>query len=111
MEKLVATISSFASAEEQTNLSNAVKDLDSHVNEIDNSLENLDSHVRHIHNSMVKFTSDHYVFHKEEKENYTEELNQVKHDIHNLRVALTWTLIGLICGGVSILGLCAHLLS
>ena len=97
MEKIVATISNFASAEGYTQLSKTVEDID--------------SHVKHLHDSFVTFTSDHYVFHKEEEEKYNEELSQIKHDLHRLRVALTWTCIGLICSGVGILALCAHLLS
>lgn len=97
METIVATISNFASAEDYSILSNTVEDIDSHVNEINNSL--------------LTFISDHSTSHQEEKEQYSEELNQIKHDLHNLRVSLRWAAAGLLCSGIAILALCIHLFS
>ena len=97
MEKIVTTISQFARAEDYATLSETV--------------ENIDTHVNHIHQSLVTFTSDHYAFHHEEKEKYNEELNQIKHDLHNVIVALRWAVIGLICSGIAILALVIHLIS
>lgn len=95
--KTVATVSQFATAEDYTTLSETVEEIDSHVN--------------HIHDSLVTFTSDHYAFHLEEKEKNNEELNQIKHDLHKLRVALTWSVAGLLCLSIAILALCIHLIS
>ena len=97
MEKIVATISQYASDNDYTTLSETVKEVD--------------THVKHIHTSLVTFTSDHYVFHQEEKEKYNEEFNQIKHDLHKLRVSLRWAIAGLLCSGIAILSLCIHLIS
>lgn len=97
METIVAKISNFASAEDYSTLSNTVEAVDSHVNEINNSL--------------LTFMSDHSVSHQEEKERCNEELNQIKHDLHNLRVSLRWAVVGLLCSGIGILALCIHLFS
>ena len=97
MEKLVATISNFVSAQDYSTLLETVEDID--------------SHVKHLHDSFETFTSDHYVFHEEEKEGYNEEIRQIKHDLHNLRVALRWTIASLLCSGIAILALCIHLIS
>lgn len=97
MEKVVATISKFADAEEFTTLSKTVEDID--------------SHVRHLNHSLVTFTSDHYAFHQAEKEKYDEELSQIRLNIHRLRTALIWTLFGLLCSGAAIFALCIHLIS
>ena len=93
MEKIVATVSHFATAEDYNTLSETV--------------EEIDYHVKHLHDSLLTFASDYY----EEKTKYTEELDKMKRDIHKLKVALTWTFIGLMCSAVGILGLCAHILS
>ena len=97
MEKIVATISSFASNEEYTSLSETVKDIDSHVD--------------HLHQSLVTFISDHYAYHEDKRSKYNEEFDLLRRNMHRLKISLRWAIGGLLCSGIAILALCIHLLS
>ena len=97
MEKIIATVSKFASTDEYIDLSRKVDAIDSHVHQVEHSL--------------ATFTSDHYLYHEEEKTKYKEELNKIQRSSHTLKIALMWTLGGLICSGIAILALCVHIIS